>query len=231
MAHGDKKIEWENLVFDFDSTLVTVESLDELAGIALRGNPKRESILADIARITKLGMEGALPFSESLSRRLKLFSATRGDIDELVTLLMKSITPSVARHRDFFARHQDRVYVLSSGFKEYIEPVVGSLGIPAERVVANSFLFDGEGRVTGADLRNPLTGDKGKVVVVTSLGLGKGTLMIGDGYTDYEVRKEGAAEAFILFSENVSREGVIAVADKNVANMEEFLYLLGISPS
>ena len=116
------KGERKNLIFDFDSTLVAVESLDELALIALRDQPDKDARQAEIRRITALGMEGKLPFSESLSRRMMLFSATQENIDELIELLRHSIAPSVARNRSFFEEHQEEMYLLSSGFREYITP-------------------------------------------------------------------------------------------------------------
>jgi len=176
-------------------------------------------------------MEGKLPFSESLSRRMMLFSATQENIDELIELLRHSIAPSVARNRSFFEEHQEEMYLLSSGFREYITPIAEWIGFLPERVIANSFVFDEAGRVTGADLANPLMGDKGKVAALASLGLSGTTFIIGDGYTDYEIRKEGRADAFIAFTENVARAGIVEKADYRVANMEELIYLLGIPPA
>lgn len=53
-------------IIDFDSTFVSVESLDELAKIALRDDPSREKTALEISRITALGMEGKLSFEKSL---------------------------------------------------------------------------------------------------------------------------------------------------------------------
>jgi D-3-phosphoglycerate dehydrogenase len=46
-------------IFDFDSTLVRVEALDELADIALQGRADHAALLARIKLITNQGMEGS----------------------------------------------------------------------------------------------------------------------------------------------------------------------------
>lgn len=215
-----------NLIFDFDSTLVRVESLDELAAIALRGKGDTSERTAEIRNITNLGMEGKIPFSESLSRRMALFSATRDDVHELVRLLRASLTESVARNIDFFKTQRDHVYVISSGFREYIAPISEMLGIMDSHIISNTLLFDSGGVITGPDLNNPLMGKRGKSVAVKSLGLLGTIYVVGDGYTDYEVREDGTADIFVAFTENVARPAVIEKADYRAATMEEFLALV-----
>ena len=61
----------DHLIIDLDSTFVTVESLDELAHIVLKDNPESAQRLETIRAITRAGMEGSIPFDESLSKRLK----------------------------------------------------------------------------------------------------------------------------------------------------------------
>ena len=63
----------DHLIIDFDSTFVTVESLDELAHIVLKDNPESAQRLEMIKAITRAGMEGSIPFDESLSKRMELF--------------------------------------------------------------------------------------------------------------------------------------------------------------
>ena len=58
------------IVIDFDSTFTKVEGLDELARIALQGNPKQAEIVGKIKDITDQGMVGAYSFSDSLRDRV-----------------------------------------------------------------------------------------------------------------------------------------------------------------
>src|SRR5262249_29524612 len=51
--------------------------------------------------------------------------------------------------------------------------------------------------------------------------------VVGDGYTDFEIKKNGAATKFFAFTENVARDAVIGHADHVVPNFDEFLYVSG----
>ena len=56
-------------VFDFDSTLTSVEGLDVLAEISLRNNPEKDQVINKIQEITDLGIDGDISFSDSLRSR------------------------------------------------------------------------------------------------------------------------------------------------------------------
>ena len=75
------------LVFDFDSTFTQVEGLDELADIALAGQPDRAARVAQIKALTDRGMAGEIGFQESLSQRLALLGANRRHLAPLVAHL------------------------------------------------------------------------------------------------------------------------------------------------
>ncbi|HPW63926.1 MAG TPA: phosphoglycerate dehydrogenase, partial [Cyclobacteriaceae bacterium] len=49
--------------------------------------------------------------------------------------------------------------------------------------------------------------------------------VIGDGYTDYEIKHAGLANKFFAFTENVEREKVLSKADHVAPSLDEFLYL------
>ncbi len=49
--------------------------------------------------------------------------------------------------------------------------------------------------------------------------------MIGDGYTDFEIKDAGLANKFYAFTENVGRENIIEKADHVAPSLDEFLYL------
>jgi D-3-phosphoglycerate dehydrogenase len=89
-------------IIDFDSTFVSVETLDELAKIVLENNPHKEKIVKEISEITAAGMEGKITFPESLSKRLSLLPITKDAIEKLIALVSHKITPSVERNKEFF---------------------------------------------------------------------------------------------------------------------------------
>ncbi|KAA9338202.1 phosphoglycerate dehydrogenase [Hymenobacter busanensis] len=213
------------LVIDFDSTFTQVEGLDELADIALRGHPDRARIVAEIKALTDGGMDGSVSFSESLRRRVALLPARREHLTELVAHLHTKVSESIRRNASFFRQHADRVYIVSSGFREFIEPVVAEFGIPARQVLANTFRFDDAGNIIGFDETNPLSRDGGKIEQLRELGLeGAEVFVLGDGYTDYQIREAGLADRFYAFTENVTREAVVDRADEVAPTFDEFLY-------
>lgn len=211
-------------IIDFDSTFVTVEALDELAKRALKDNPDRDSIQKEIEEITRQGMEGEIGFRESLAQRLYLFKASREHIDQLITYLKRNVTASIKRNKEFFKANADTIYIISGGFKEYIVPVVAAYGIPPEHVLANEFQFNSKGVVTGFNDKNLLSKNKGKVKQVKKLSLAGKVYVIGDGYTDLEIKLAGQADTFYAFTENVRREAVVEKADKELPNFDELLY-------
>lgn len=210
-----------NYVIDFDSTIITCESLDELAAIALRGRADRASALQQLQELTNLGMAGKMAFDESLQKRLELFAPTDRHIHELVAKLEHAITPSFWNNRAWLGSNADRIYVISGGFEECIIPIIEKFGLRAGHVLANAFITDGRGTATGHDTSRHLSRAGGKISQVQALQLSGPVIAIGDGYTDYEIRKSGAADAFWYFAENIKREAVIPHADKIIYTFDE----------
>lgn len=215
-------------IFDFDSTLVRIETLEALADIALTGHPDAASVRAEIARLTDAAMGGDLPFGEALRRRLALLPLTRVHVAELAARILDEGTPSVRRNLGFFRENADRIAIVSGGFREVIAPFADHLGVPADRVFANDLVYDDTGRVTGIDAANPLSEAGGKAVAIRAAGFPGPVVMVGDGWTDAEVKLAGAADRFYAFTEIVRRERVVAAADAEAASLDEVLHLEGL---
>ena len=181
------------LVFDFDSTIVSVEGLDELARIALADDPDRERTVEAIEAITRDGMSGAIGIDESLRRRLAMLTIERTHVDAVVRLLRKRLSPSFRRHAAAVKRNADRIHVVSSGFREYVEPVCRDLGIPPERIHCNAFTWKGQ-RAVGFDASSPLARPGGKARAVRALRLPGRVVAIGDGITAVSGQREGALD-------------------------------------
>lgn len=216
------------LIIDFDSTFVTVEALDELATIALKNNPQKKTIAEKISKITKLGMEGKIPFSKSLDKRLSLFKANKRHIKKLVSIIQKKITPSINRNKIFIKNYAKQVYIISGGFTEYILPVAEDFGIPSSHVLANKFIFDKMGNVSGFDTTNPLSQTNGKAKAVAKLKLKGKIIVVGDGYTDYQIVKSGLTDKFFAFTENVKRLSVIKKANAVLENFDQFINIMEV---
>jgi len=209
-------------IFDFDSTFTQVEALDVLAEISLSGNDKEKKI-AEIAELTQKGMSGQISFSESLKERMKIVSGTKKDIETLVVKLKTKISTSILPHKEFFRKNKANIYIVSSGFKDFIDPVVADFFIDSNHVFANTFTWNQEGRINGFDTQNLLSQNQGKPALVKNLNFTAPVVVVGDGYTDYEIRKEGFADRFIAYTENISRPSVTKQADFIAANFNDFL--------
>ncbi len=216
-------------IFDFDSTLVRIETLEALADIALSDAPDVAAKKAEIAALTDQAMTGQVDFGTALRRRLELLALNRSHVETLTDRILDEASASIRRNVDFFERHAERVYILSGGFREVIAPLAARLGIAADHVLANDLIYDDEGRVTGVDDANPLSRDNGKPEVIKALNLAGPVVMVGDGWTDAEVKLAGAADRFYAFTEVVSRQKVIEVADATAASLDEVLFAEGVA--
>tara|TARA_B110000977_G_C11084660_1_gene494207 strand:+ start:2204 stop:4087 length:1884 start_codon:yes stop_codon:yes gene_type:complete len=212
-------------VFDFDSTLTSVEALDVLAEITLANKPEKDVVVSEIQAITNLGIDGEISFTESLERRLSLLHANKADLDTLVHELQNKVSASIVRNKEFFEKYSEDIYVISCGFKEFIEPIVAQYNIPAHKVYANTFTYDEKGNITGFDKENVLSSHNGKIECLKRMNLAGEVLVIGDGYSDYVMREAGIADKFFAYTENVSRDKATANADHVTPNLDEFLYV------
>ncbi|PTD14685.1 phosphoglycerate dehydrogenase [Flavobacterium columnare] len=218
-------------IFDFDSTFIQVEALDELCTIIHGETPIAETVLKTIQEITNQGMEGSITLKESLSKRIHLLQAHRDHLEELIKKLKDKISTSVIQNKNFFKLHSEEVYVISNGFKEIIVPIVQEFGIKPENVLANTFVFDHHGNIVGFDEKEELCENKGKALKIQSLKLEGEVIMIGDGYTDYETLQYGVVSKFYAFTENIKRQVVLDLAEKVAPSLDEILYDLSVKAS
>ena len=54
--------------------------------------------------------------------------------------------------------------------------------------------------------------------------------IIGDGYSDFVMKREGVADKFFAYTENVSRKKATDNADYIVASLVEFLIINKLQP-
>ena len=212
-------------VIDFDSTFTKVEAFDALAEIIFKEHPDSNSLKNKIADITNSGMEGKLSLRESIEKRLEILQPEKRHLPPLVKKLKELVSESFKRNKDFFETHAENIYIISNGFREFIEPVVTEYGILAQNILANEFIFNETEKVIGFDLTNPLSANNGKVEQLKRLNLPGDVYVIGDGYTDYEIKHAGLANKFYAFTENIERANVLNKADHVTPSLDEFLYL------
>ena len=212
-------------IIDFDSTFTKVEALDVLGEISLADSEMKEENLEKIKNITNAGMAGGISFKQSLEQRLDLLHANKKHLPLLIKKLKEQVSESIKRNRAFFEQYADNVLIISSGFKEFIEPIVTEYGIKPQNIYANEFKEDANGNLVSFNPEILLSQDNGKVKLLQALNLQGDVHVIGDGYTDYEIRKAGLAVKFYAFTENVIRDIVVENADYVAPTFEEVLYI------
>ena len=126
------------LVADMDSTMITVECIDELADYA--------GIKPQIAEVTERAMRGELDFAQALEQRVALL---KGMDDSVIDLCreerVKIMQGAKALIRTMKARGA-RAILVSGGFTRFTGPVAQEIGF--DRAVAN-VLEIADGRLTG----------------------------------------------------------------------------------
>ena len=197
-----------HLIIDFDSTIVSCETLDELSNISLQNDLKKNN---QIKNITDRAMNGEVGFSKALDDRLEILNISKEYILHLITIIKQKISNTFLENIDFIKQNNNNIYIVSGGFSEFINPIAHILGIKSNHIFSNSFIK--KNNKYKLDKKNIMAYDKGKVEIVKSLNLIGTTIVIGDGYTDYEVKEYGHADIFIAYTEHVNRSKVSNLAD------------------
>lgn len=211
-------------IIDFDSTFTKVEALDILAEISLKDDQNKSEGIKKIKDVTDKAMSGNLSFRESLTERIRVLKAHRDHLNELIEKLSKQVSKSFHRNGEFISKYKDHIYIVSNGFKDFIVPIVEKYGIHPENVYANEFKYGSSGQIIGFDDDNLLSKNDGKPNQIRKLNLDGEVFVLGDGYTDYEIKKAGLAHKFYAFTENVRRESVLAEADHEAPSLDDFLF-------
>jgi len=198
-----------NLIIDFDSTFIKVETIEILADFSLSNKNNKIQILKQIKDITNEAMRGDIPFSEALDKRIQLINLTKDDINKTIEFLKSQISNSFLENKNFFKSYNKNCFIVSGGFKEIIIPLVAEFNISEKHIYANTFIYNNN--KIHIDKTNPLSQNNGKNLIVKNIS--GNNIIIGDGYTDYEVKKDGNAKKFIQFTENINRKSLNDKAD------------------
>ncbi len=201
--------------FDFDSTLINAETLDLIAS-----NKNLKDIeIEKIKEITNQAMNGEISFNKALNERLKILKINQNDVFEIKNQIHTKINKSILDNISFFSKNN--CFIISGGFREIIQPVAYILKIPFEKVFANNLIFDQQFEHFILDNENPLAHNKGKSHVINQLDFKENQIMIGDGYTDLEVKLENPKIKFYAYTEVVYRNNIVIQADKVISNLNE----------
>jgi phosphoserine phosphatase len=165
------------LVADMDSTMITIECIDELADYA--------GIKPQIAEVTERAMRGELDFEDALRSRVALLAGLSADVVQQCLRERVVIMPGA---KEFVAQiHANGGYavLVSGGFTHFAEPVGEMIGF--DRVVANRLGFT-DGRLNGT-VEGTIVGAQTKRDTLLAVLAEKGwsveaSLAVGDGAND-----------------------------------------------
>jgi phosphoserine phosphatase len=210
---------FRRVIFDCDSTLVTVEGIDELA--AMKGQAER------IADLTRRAMDGQLPLEQVYSARLELLQPTRAELTRVGRIYRRALVPEAAETVAALQAAGVEVFIVSGGLKAAVRDLAALLKIPASNVFAVEVELDPfqgpwwdylRHRYAGnpderylAFAPSPLAESNGKITMVRALSRGARTMMVGDGSTDLATR--GIAGWFVGFGGVERRAAVVEGAD------------------
>ena len=208
------------IIADMDSTMITVECIDELADYA--------GIKPQIAAITERAMQGELDFESALRERVALLEGLSESAIE--QCLAERIKPMEGARTlvETLRSKGCRTVLVTGGFHHFADPVAEQLGF--EHVVANRLEVEG-GKLTGG-LIGPITDSVVKRATLEEemgkLGAGAISLATGDGANDVPMLQ--AADYGVAFrAKPVARDAATGRIDRG--DLTSLLKLLDIPES
>jgi phosphoserine phosphatase len=175
---------------DMDSTLITIECIDELGDLAGRK--------AEIAAITAQAMRGEIEYRESLRRRVAALAGLAEDALATVYETRLKLTPGADTLIAACRAHGVKLLLVSGGFSFFTERLKDRLGL--DYTLSNMLEVRG-GRLTGAlvgEIADAGVKAAKFVSVLREVNANKEqSAAIGDGANDLEMMREaGISIAF-----------------------------------
>ncbi len=205
------------LAADMDSTMITVECIDELADFAgLRG---------PVAAVTEAAMRGEIEFEEALDRRVALLRDLGAETIDQCRRERVEIMPGARLLVRTMRAQGAHCLLVSGGFTGFAGPVGQEIGF--HEVVANRLEVQ-EGRLTGT-VHRPIVGADGKLRAMQEaaqrIGVDRDAILaVGDGAND--IRMLEAAGLGIAYR---AKPVVDAAADARIRwnDLTALLYVQG----
>ena len=165
------------LVMDMDSTLITIECIDEIADM--------HGLKSDVAAITEAAMRGELDFAESLQRRVALLKGL--EESALARVFEQRLELTLGAHSMLHAMKKAglRTVLVSGGFTYFTERLEHELELDVSHANRLEVI---DGKLTGRVLGKIIDAQAKKSTVIeqcTDLGLPtSAAIVIGDGAND-----------------------------------------------
>ncbi len=170
-AHRHRKL----LVADMDSTMITVECIDELADYA--------GLKAEVSEVTERAMRGEIDFAEALRDRVALLAGMKESIiAECLSERVKLMGGAKELVTAFRAAGGEAILV-SGGFTHFTGPVANEIGF--NRAIANRLIV--KNSVLAGEVEQPIVDAETKRATLIAALNGRdasSSIAIGDGAND-----------------------------------------------
>jgi phosphoserine phosphatase len=191
---------------DCDSTLSSIEGIDELA------RARGDEVFAQIVALTNAAMNGEVPIHEVFPKRMEMIRPDRALCDEIAALYVETLVPGAVEMIQEVKNAGWLPVILSGGFAPLIRPLACHLGIDHVEAVPLYFHDDESYKGFGEDY--PTTHNMGKNEIIRewkNAMLPERCVMMGDGVSDLETKPD--VDIFIGFGGVVPRAKVEAGSD------------------
>ncbi len=206
------------LIADMDSTIITVECIDEVA--------REIGVEEKVIKVTEHAMRGELEFEDALRERVSHFAGVDENVLQRTWETRVTITPGAETLVRTMNTRGAQTALISGGFTFFTQRVAEKLGFGENR--ANVLNVEG-GKLAGT-MAEPILGRAAKSEALQRLSekldiLPSDTLAVGDGANDLEmINAAGLGVAFR--AKPVVAEAAAARIDHG--NLEALLFLQGI---
>jgi len=196
------------LVADMDSTIVTTETIDEIAAYA--------GLKEEIAAITRRSMAGELDFAQALRERVSMLKGLK--LDALArTWEQVEFSPGARELVATMRAHNATTALVSGGFTYFTARVAEALGFEMNR--ANVLLDDGAA-LTG-EVSEPILDREAKLATLRELAEARrlklaATLAVGDGANDLAMIREAGLGVAYRAKPIVAREARAAIVHSSL---------------
>lgn len=206
-------------VADMDSTMITVECIDELADYA--------GLKAEIAAVTERAMRGELDFAQALTGRVALLAGLDAAMIERCRKERVQLMPGARALVRTLRSRGARTILVSGGFTPFAEPVAAEIGF--DRAVANILHIEA-GKLVGT-VGQPIVDAARKrhelIEAAWEQGMAREqTLAIGDGANDIPMI-EAAGLGIAFHAKPKTRAAADAAVERG--DLSAVLHALGIA--
>ncbi|HEX2531640.1 MAG TPA: phosphoserine phosphatase SerB [Burkholderiaceae bacterium] len=190
VAPGRKLSEFKLIVMDMDSTLITIECIDEIADM--------QGLKPQVAKITEAAMRGEIEFRESLTRRVALLKGLEASALQRVYDERLRLSPGAENMLNAVKAAGLKTLLVSGGFTFFTDRMKQRLALDYTH---SNVLEIAGGKLTGRVINGIVDADEKKNAVervCTELGIStRQTIVMGDGANDLKMMKiAGMSVAF-----------------------------------